>query len=106
MQRRSAVLLLGALAVPVASTAAEVPAAQREALGKTVSIPVKGMACSSCATRVKKTLSALPSVTGVEVSSPKARARVSYVPGKVSPERLRAAVTELGFEAGSPTPEK
>lgn len=106
MRKLYVVLLGAALAAPVLVRAEQPPAAQAQAALKTVSIPIKGMACSACAARVTKTLSAIEGVKSVEVSQPKGSARVSYVEAKVSPEQLREAVNKLGFEAGSPREEK
>ena len=70
---------------------------------KTVTIPIKGMACQQmCGTRVAKTLKAIDGVEKVTVSAAEGNARVTYVEAKVKPEHLAAAVTKLGFEAGSP----
>ena len=70
---------------------------------KTVTIPIKGMACQEmCGTRVAKTLKAIDGVEKITVSAAEGNARVSYVEAKVKPEQLAAAVTKLGFEAGSP----
>lgn len=106
MRKLGALFFGMTLTIPVMAIAGEARPAMQTAAVKTVSIPVKGMACRSCAARVKKTLSTIEGVRSVEVSAPKASARVSYVPAKVSPEQLTATVTELGFEAGPPTPEK
>jgi copper chaperone CopZ len=105
--RKLGALFFGiALVVPVVAATGETRAAAQTAAVRTVSIPVKGMACGACATRVKKTLSAIEGVKSVEVSAPKASARVSYEPGKVSPEQLQKAVNDVGFEAGAPQAEK
>jgi copper chaperone CopZ len=101
------VILLGvALATPSLILAEQPTAAQAQPALKTVSIPIKGMACSASAARVTKTLSAIEGVKTVEVDQPKGSARVSYLAGKVSPKELRAAVNKIGFEAWAPKAEK
>lgn len=67
---------------------------------KTVSIPVEGMSCVSCAARVKRTLKAIDGVQRVEVSLEHREATVQFSPAKVTPERLEAAINELGYKAG------
>ena len=67
---------------------------------KTVSIPVEGMSCVSCAARVKRTLKGIDGVQHVEVSLEKREAMVRFSPAKVTPERLEAAINELGYKAG------
>jgi copper ion binding protein len=67
---------------------------------KTVSVPVEGMSCVSCAARVKRTLKGIDGVQHVEVSLERREAVVRFVPDKVTPERLEAAINELGYKAG------
>ena len=69
---------------------------------KTVTIPIEGMSCSACAARVKRTLKAMDGVAEVEISLEHRNARVRYVEGKVSPERLVAVINQLGYKAGTP----
>jgi copper chaperone CopZ len=69
---------------------------------KTVVIPVQGMACVACAATVKRTLKALEGVSQVEASLERRAAQVSYVPEKVSADRLVAAINQAGYRAGVP----
>lgn len=69
---------------------------------KVVTIPIEGMSCEACAARVKRSLKAIDSVAEVEISLEYRNARVRYVEDKVSPERLVAAINQLGYKAGTP----
>lgn len=69
---------------------------------KTVDIPVEGMTCVLCAATVKKTVRSLDGVSSVEVSLEKRTARVTYAIGTISPDRIVAAVDQLGYKAGTP----
>jgi len=69
---------------------------------RTVVIPVEGMACVACAASVKRALKAIDGVATVEVSLERRSAQVTYMPAKVTPERLVAAITRLGYRAGVP----
>ena len=69
---------------------------------KTVDIPVDGMACVVCAASVRKTVKSLDGVSRVEVSLEKRSARVTYADGRISPERIVAAIDKLGYKAGTP----
>jgi Cu+-exporting ATPase len=69
---------------------------------KTVTIPIEGMSCSACAARVKRALKAIDGVVEAEINLEHRNARVRYVEGKVSPERLVAAINQLGYKAGTP----
>lgn len=67
---------------------------------KTVSIPVEGMSCVSCAARVKRTIKGIEGVQHVEVSLERRETVVRFAPAKVTPERLEAAINALGYKAG------
>ena len=69
---------------------------------KTVTIPVEGMVCISCAATVKRTLKALSGVSRVEVDLEKRAAEVTYAADKLSTDRIIAAVNKLGYKAGLP----
>lgn len=69
---------------------------------KELVIPVDGMACGSCAARVKKTLVAIDGVGETTVSVDEKNVVTHYDPRKLSPERLVAAIKGLGFKAGAP----
>lgn len=77
-------------------------AVETKAALKTVLIPVEGMSCMVCATRVKKALSSLEGVSDAEVNLGDRQARVRFDPAKVSPERLASTVGGLGYRAGTP----
>jgi mercuric ion binding protein len=72
---------------------------------KTVTIPVEGMTCSACVSRVKKSLRSLDGVTEVSVSLENRNAKVSYSFEKTSPEQIVKAIDDLGYEAGTPKQE-
>lgn len=90
-------------AEPVASPAAETPAADSNV--KTTTFPVRGMACESCVETVENLLRSLPGVKEARVSLKEKEARVRYEGGKVTPERLVEEVTAQGFESGPPKAE-
>lgn len=71
----------------------------------TVSVPVEGMSCMVCASSVKRSAEGIDGVTGAEVDLAGARAKVSYVEGKTSPERIAAEIARLGYKTGPPVVE-
>lgn len=77
-------------------------AVETKAALKTVLIPVEGMSCMVCATRVKKALSSLQGVSEAEVNLGDRQASVRFDPAKVSPERLTSTINGLGYRAGMP----
>ena len=64
----------------------------------TVTIPIGGMTCKHCVASVSERLASMPGVTGVEVVLAKGQAVVSG--NKLDVPGLRAAIEELGFDAG------
>jgi|DewCreStandDraft_4_1066084.scaffolds.fasta_scaffold69064_2 copper chaperone CopZ len=103
----SAVVILGvALFVSWRRAPTYVEGSQSTADTKTVVIPVEGMVCASCTASVKRKLQSIDGVTEVEVSLERRETRVRYREGKTSPERLAAAINEVGFKAGAPAEQR
>ncbi len=73
---------------------------------KTVIIPIEGMVCASCTASVKRKLQSIDGVTEVEVSLERRETRVRYREGRTSPEKLAAAISELGFKSGTPAEQR
>jgi len=71
-----------------------------EVPGETVTIPVAGMSCASCVAKIEAGLASLPGVLSAAVNFAAERATVEYVPTQVAVEDLRAAIRNLGYEAG------
>lgn len=68
----------------------------------TVVLDIEGMTCSSCVSRVEKSLTQLPGVSAA-VNLATNTARVDF-PASVSTEELLAAVAKTGYTAHVPTP--
>ena len=54
------------------------------------------MHCPACSARVAKALKDLPGVQEAEVSLETNKAKVTYIPGEITPEAVQQAVTEAG----------
>ena len=67
-------------------------------------LPITGMTCASCASRVEKNLNSLDGVTAT-VNYATERATVAYDAGAVGPEQLVKAVEAVGYEAALPVAE-
>ncbi len=65
---------------------------------QTAEIPIAGMTCASCVTRVEKALKKLPGVVEATVNLATERATVRYLPEVVSLARMKAAIKEAGYE--------
>ena len=65
---------------------------------KKEAFPVLGMSCASCAARVDKTLNSLPGVQEASVNYASATAQVTYDADACSPEVLKAALQNVGYD--------
>lgn len=72
----------------------------------TITVPVEGMSCGACAAQVRKRLKAIEGVRNVHVNLEQRNVSIAFERGKVAPERLTAAIDELGYKAGVPAPSK
>ena len=63
-----------------------------------VQYPVLGMSCASCSAHVQKTLSAQKGVIQASVNLANTTAYIDYNPAIISPETLRDAVKDAGYE--------
>ena len=62
-----------------------------------LTLPVTGMTCASCASRVERGLKKLPGVETALVNLANEQATVSYDPQQVRPEQVIAAVEQSGY---------
>ena len=60
-------------------------------------LPVTGMTCASCSTRVEKALRRVPGVQAASVNLATEQAAVTYDAAQVSPTQLQAAVESAGY---------
>ena len=66
------------------------------------SLPIEGMTCASCATRVERSLAAVPGVRDTSVNSATEVATV-HADASVSLDTLRSAVEKAGYSLGEQT---
>ena len=71
-----------------------------------VVIPVTGMTCAACQSRVQRTLARVPGVADATVNLLLGNAAVAFDPGATSVEQLVDAVRETGYGAKLPAPER
>jgi Cu+-exporting ATPase len=67
-------------------------------------LPIRGMTCASCASRIERKLNKLDGVVAT-VNYATEKASVSYDAGAVAPEQLVAAVEAAGYSAALPAAE-
>ena len=65
-----------------------------------VTIPVRGMSCSSCVMKIENQLQSLPGVIEASVNFATEKATVSYLPSVHSLTDLKKAVRDIGYEIG------
>ncbi len=68
-------------------------------------IPVTGMTCAACSSRVQRSLEKTPGVTSAVVNLMTGEATVDFDPAKVVPERLVAVIRDTGYGAELPSVE-
>ena len=64
-----------------------------------LSLPVKGMTCAACSTRLERVLGKVAGVDQALVSLAAERADIRFDPAIVAPERLVDAIAKAGFQA-------
>ncbi|MBA3761575.1 MAG: heavy metal translocating P-type ATPase, partial [Gemmatimonadales bacterium] len=73
---------------------------------QTIRIPVSGMTCAACQSRVQGTLQKQEGVAVASVNLMMKSATVTYNPAAVSPNRLVAAIRETGYGAELASPDQ
>ena len=66
-----------------------------------VLLPIEGMTCASCVTRIEKALGKVPGVREASVNLATGKARVAFDPAVATVDQLRAAVEKAGYTAGT-----
>jgi heavy metal translocating P-type ATPase len=77
----------------------EAPAEDGRLALATTELELGGMHCSSCATRIERTLDRLPGVASASVNLATTRAFVSYDPDVLEPAEMCRAVDGVGYSA-------
>jgi len=84
-------------------TAQTTPKAQaKTVVMQKVQMPIDGMVCNACQSKVKKTIKSIDGVSDVEVNLEKKFALFTYDPQKINVEQVQKAVNDKGFTAGKP----
>jgi P-type Cu+ transporter len=73
---------------------------------ETIRIPVTGMTCAACQSRVQRTLQKQPGVADASVNLMMHAATVTFDPQAISPERLVAAIRDTGYGAELASPDQ
>lgn len=97
---RAAVAAVMLVAAPAAAdpSAGEL-APNQDPVGTRAIFRVKGMDCHGCAERIEKGLRKVVGVLKVTVEFGKSRATVTYDPRRTDPDKIKAAIDKMGFEA-------
>lgn len=64
---------------------------------QTIDLPVVGMSCASCVTRIEKGLSKLPGISEARVNFAAQKATIVYNPSQTEPGDMIRKVSELGY---------
>jgi P-type Cu+ transporter len=90
---------------PGVTTTGAVPAAAG-GTHEAIRIPVTGMTCAACSSRVQRALQQQPGVTDANVNLMMKTATVRFDPGTVTPERLVEAIKATGYGAELASPDQ
>ncbi len=66
-------------------------------------LPIEGMTCASCSSRLEKLLGALPGVEGVTLSLPLEKASLQYDDSQVSLDDFTTTIKDAGFDVPTQT---
>ena len=72
----------------------------------TITIPVSGMTCASCTSRVQRALERMPGVQGASVNLMLKSAVVSFDSRSLAPEQLVDAIRATGYDAALASPDR
>ena len=73
---------------------------------KTIRIPVGGMTCAACQSRVQRALQKQPGVADANVNLMMQNATVTFDPNTVAPDQLVHAIRETGYQASLASPDQ
>ncbi|MCH4564182.1 heavy metal translocating P-type ATPase [Halomonas sp. EGI 63088] len=83
---------------PTAGLLDAIEAAGYQPVVESSDIPVTGMSCGSCVSRIERALGKLPGMVEVSVNLATQKAFVRYLPGAVSLSLIHHAIREAGYE--------
>ena len=84
------------------SNLADPPASHSTAAAEKVVIPVSGMTCAACQSRVQRTLNKAPGVVDASVNLMMGNATVAFDPSATTPEALVETIRSTGYGAELP----
>lgn len=64
---------------------------------QTLALPVRGMTCASCSTRLERVLNKTPGVLGAQVNLATEQASIVFDPHQASPQQFHQAILQTGF---------
>ena len=82
----------------LADLVAAVGGAGYEVRSERLVIPIAGMSCASCVNTVETALRSVEGVLDASVNLAREQATVAFIPGVATPEALRRAVRDAGYE--------
>lgn len=70
---------------------------------RSITLPITGMSCASCVTRIENGLHTVGGVADAKVNLATERATITYNSGDTDPTALIQAIRDLGYESGTET---
>jgi P-type Cu+ transporter len=87
-------------------TAPPAPGEAESAKPRKVTVPVSGMTCAACSSRVQRALERTDGVRGASVNLMTRNAVITFDEASVTPERLVEVIRETGYEAELASPDQ
>jgi len=81
-----------------AATARTIESAGYQPVTESVDIPVLGMSCGSCVSRVEKALTQVPGVLSASVNLTTQKASVAFLPGVIGLADIHKAIRDAGYQ--------
>ncbi|ADJ29656.1 heavy metal translocating P-type ATPase [Nitrosococcus watsonii] len=73
------------------------PAPPLKKAAQTLVLPIKGMTCATCSTRLERVLNKILGVVKSQVNLASEQANITFDPQQTSPQRFYQAITQAGF---------
>ena len=96
----------GACPVPDTMTGTDTAQTRSQSPSQSLTIPIEGMSCASCVTRIEQGLQAMPGVLRASVNLATEQATVDYRPEATNPEAIRETIRSLGYTPVAPAAKK
>jgi copper ion binding protein len=90
-------MIIKASALTILAIILSISLAIAEVKEETITLNVRGMACSQCTKRVEGELKKINGVKNAEANLKEAKVKITFEKGKVTAEQLTEAINNMGY---------